>query len=316
MPSFKSQVIYAMARNRHLFKGKLIRPVWDTNPQLVTDFRQMCEEGAALSGKIPDDIQVEALEVEGMKAEWIRPVGANTDAVIFYVHGGGYISGSCSDHRHHVAKVVQASRVPALQFEYRLAPEHPYPAAFEDGMAAYRWMLAQGHNPERMVIVGDSAGAGLTLALLLGIRDQGLPLPAAAVAASPWTDLLLTGDSYRSNRYKCLSPLDMSVICSCYYSGGHDPAAPYISPLYGDLRGLPPLLIMAGGDETMRDDSVSFAEKARKAGVDVTLRVEKGMGHCYPFMAPMFPEAVAAMAEIGEFIARHIQPAAAPVKAA
>jgi monoterpene epsilon-lactone hydrolase len=301
MASLKSQLMYWIARNRHLFKGQFKRPVWDTNPQLVTDFRQMCEDGAAMSGKIPETVAVEALMLEGMKAEWIRPVGVKTGAAIFYLHGGGYISGSCSDHRHHVAKVVLASAVPALQFEYRLAPEHPYPAAFDDGMAAYRWMLAQGHNPGQIVIAGDSAGAGLTLALLLGIRDQGLPLPAAAVASSPWTDLLLTGDSYLANRYRCLSPLDMAVVCSRYYFGEHDPADPYISPLYGDLRGLPPLLIMAGSDETMRDDAVSFAEKARQAGVDVTLRVAEGMGHCYPFMAPMFPEAIAGMAEIGAF---------------
>jgi epsilon-lactone hydrolase len=302
MPSFKSQFLYFLARNRHLFKGKLKRPVWDTNPQWVTDFRQMCEDGAARSGALPAGIEVEALEVEGMKAEWIRPAGVKNEAAIFYVHGGGYISGSCSDHRHHVAKVVLASATPALQFEYRLAPEHTYPAAFEDGMRAYRWMLAQGFEARRMVIAGDSAGAGMTLALLLGIRDQGLPLPAAAVASSPWTDLLLTGASYQTNRYSCLSPLEMAAVCNRYYAGEHDLKDPYISPLYGDLRGLPPLLIMAGDDETMRDDSVSFAEKARQSGVDVTLRVEKGMGHCYPFMAPMFPEAVAAMAEIGAFI--------------
>ena len=305
MASFKSQVMYAMARNRHLFRGQLKRPVWDMNPRLVTEFRQMCEDGAAMSGKLPETVTVEALTVEGMKAEWIRPAGGQNGAAICFVHGGGYISGSCSDHRHHVAKVVLASGVPALQFEYRLAPEHPYPAAFEDGMAAYRWMLAQGIPSERLVIAGDSAGAGLTLALLLGIRDQGLPLPAAAVASSPWTDLKLTGASYQTNRYKCLSPLDMAVACSRHYRGEHDPAEPYLSPLYGDLHGLPPLLILAGDDETMRDDAVSFAAKARAAGVDVTLRVAQGMGHCYPFMAPLFPEATAAMQEIGAFIAAH-----------
>jgi acetyl esterase/lipase len=313
MASFSSKLIYFMARNRHLFQGKLKRPVWDNNPQLVTDFRQMCEDGAAKSGKLPEDIAVQALEVEGMKAEWVRLHGAETAATIFYVHGGGYISGSCSDHRLHVARVVKASGIPALQFEYRLAPEHPYPAAFEDGMQAYRWMLAQGHQPERMAIAGDSAGAGLTLALLLGIRDQGLPLPAAGVAVSPWTDLLLTGESYRTNRYACLSPLDMAQVCSRYYYGDHDPHDPYISPLYGNLRGLPPLLIMAGNDETMRDDSIHFAEQARKAGVDVTLRVAEGMGHCYPFMPPIFPEAAAGMAEIGRFITRQIQRTAEPV---
>jgi acetyl esterase/lipase len=205
-----------------------------------------------------------------------------------------------------VAKVVVASGLPALQFEYRLAPEHPFPAAFEDSIAAYNWMLAQGINPKQIVLTGESAGAGLILAMLLGIRDQGLPLPAAAVASSPWTDLKLTGASYEINRYKCLSPLDMSLVCSRYYCGESDPTTPTISPLYGDLRGLPPLLIMAGNDETLRDDSISFAAKAREAGVDVTLRVTKGMGHCYPFMAPFFPEATAAMQEIGTFIERSV----------
>lgn len=306
MPSLKSQLLYFTARNRHLLQGRLQRPVWDTNPRLVTDFRQMCEDGAARSGKLPDDIEVEALQVEGMPAEWIRLRGVETGAAILFVHGGGYMSGSLSDHRNQVAKVVRSSGLPALQFEYRLAPEHPYPAAFEDALSAYRWLLAQGFDPRRLVIAGDSAGAGLTLALLLGLRDEGLPLPAAAVASSPWTDLLLTGASHRTNRYTCLSPLGMAEVVSRYYYTDHDPKDPYISPLYGDLRGLPPLLILAGDDETLRDDSVMFAEKARKAGVDVTLRVEKGMGHCYPFMAPLFPEATAAMQEIGDFIHSHV----------
>lgn len=309
MASLSSQIIYFMARNRHLFRGRLKRPVFDTTLQQVIDFRRMCEDGAAQAGKLPETIEVEALTVEGMKAEWIRPRGVQTPASIFYVHGGGYISGSCSDHRHHVARVVASSGAPALQFEYRLAPEHPFPAAFDDGIAAYRWILAQGFDPARMAFAGDSAGGGLVLALLLAIRDQGLPLPAAAVAASPWTDLLLTGASYRTNRQKALEPLNMSIVCSRYYYGRHDPKNPYISPLYGDLNGLPPLLIMAGENETMRDDSIAFAEKALRSGVDVTLRVEKGMDHCYPFMPPVFPEAAAGMAEIGDFIRRHIQPA-------
>lgn len=307
MASIQSQLFYAIARNRHLWSGQLKRPQWDMNPDLVSEFRQSYEVSAARFGKLPRGVSIEPLTLKGMKAEWIRPVECPSNAAICYVHGGGYISGSCSGHRHLVAKVVVASGLPALQFEYRLAPEHPFPAAFEDSVAAYQGMLDQGIRPDQIVLAGESAGAGLILATLLGIRDQGLPLPAAAVASSPWTDLKLTGTSYEINRYKCLSPLDMSLVCSRYYCGTHDPTTPAISPLYGNLHGLPTLLIMAGNDETLRDDAVSFAKKALDAGVDVTLRVPQGMGHCYPFMAPFFPEATAAMREIGLFIKNSIQ---------
>jgi acetyl esterase/lipase len=307
MASISSRLVYFIMRNRHLLRGKLRPPIWTMDPQWVVNFRRMCEEGAAKAGPLPRDIQVDALEVEGMRAEWLRPAGSVTPAAILFVHGGGYISGSCSDHRNHVAKVVQASGVPALLFEYRLAPEHPYPAAFEDGMKAYHWMLARGHDPRRMVIAGDSAGGGLTLAMLLGIRDQNLPLPAAAVVSSPMTDLALIGESQRTNLHRDLAPPKMPEICCRHYCGKHDPRDPYISPLYGDLQGLPPLLIMAGDDEMLRDDAVRFAEKARTAGVEVSLRVPQGMGHCYPFMAPLFPEASAGMEEIGAFIAHHVR---------
>jgi epsilon-lactone hydrolase len=150
--------------------------------------------------------------------------------------------------------------------------------------------------------MGESAGGGLCLASFLPIRDQKLPLLVAAVAISPWTDLKLTGDSYRIKKNVCISLEGMNVVCSKYYVGDHNPEDPYISPLYGDLHELPPMLINAGDYETMRDDSVRFAEKAKKAGVDVTLRVGEKMVHCYTLVAPMFPEATEAMDEIVAFI--------------
>jgi acetyl esterase/lipase len=157
-----------------------------------------------------------------------------------------------------------------------------------------------------IVFAGDSAGGGLCLATLLALRDKGIPLPAAAVALSPWTDLRCTGASYRRNAGKCLSPNGTWTAFSSHYVGDHDPALPWISPLYGDLRGLPPLLIYAGGDEILLDDSVRFAEKAQDAGVDVALRVGKGLFHCYPVCAPLFPEATRAMNEICGFIKHHL----------
>jgi monoterpene epsilon-lactone hydrolase len=212
------------------------------------------------------------------------------------------VSGSCADHRRQVAKIVQASGVRALLYEYRLAPEHPFPAAIEDTLVAYGWLLTQVSSPAQIVMMGESAGGGQCLAALLALRDQGLPLPAAAVALSPWTDLKLTGESYRTKAGVGLDPAGMSAVCSKYYAGENDPGLPWISPLYGDLHGLPPTLIYVGDDEPMRDDSISYAKKALDAGVAVTLKVWEGMVHCFPLFSPLFPEARQAMQEIGDFI--------------
>jgi acetyl esterase/lipase len=157
-----------------------------------------------------------------------------------------------------------------------------------------------------MVFVGDSAGGGLCLASLLALKDQGEPLPAAAVAYSPVTDFLCTGKSYQTNLKKCLAPAGSAQAFGRHYAGGHDPGLPYISPLYGELEGLPPLLLYAGEYETLLDDAVRFAEKAQKAGVDITLRVGEGMFHCYPACAPLFPEATDAMEDICSFIIRNL----------
>ncbi len=297
-------------RNRHLLKFHLKREVWDWNTS-IPRFREECEQGARKSGKLPEGIEVLPVTIaglpDGLKAEWILPAQASSalakdEKVIFYTHGGGYISGSCSDHRGFVAKIVKGSRVRALLYEYRLAPEHPFPAALEDTLTAYSWLLAQGVSFANIIIVGESAGGGLCLATLLALRDQAIPLPAAAVALSPWTDLKLTGESVRTRAGVSIDPPGMSTVCSKYYAGEQDPGLPYISPLYGDLNRLPPLLIYVGNDEMARDDSTRFAEKAKAAGVKVSLRVGEGMVHCYPLFAPLFPEATQAMAVICDFI--------------
>jgi acetyl esterase/lipase len=262
--------------------------------------------------QLPDGVVVEPVTLAGpagnerLYAEWIVPAGAAKDKVILYTIGGGYVSGSCNDHRSIVAKIAKGSGVSLLLVEHRLAPEHPYPAALEDSLAAYRWLLAQEVSPASIMIVGESAGGGLCLATLLALRDLGLPLPAAAVAISAWTDLKLTGESHRTKAKVCLSPPGTANVCVSYYVGEHDPGDPWISPLYGDLHGLPPLLINAGEYDTLLDDSTRFAEKAKAAGVDVTLRVGEGMIHCYPLLAPLFPEATQAMQEICAFIYTHI----------
>lgn len=303
MPSLRSRMLFFMFKYRHFFGFRLRREIidWNTNSSILR-FRQECEKGAARFGKIPAGIEVSPVTIDGLSAEWIVPSQATKDKAIFFVHGGGYVSGSCSDHRMHVAKFVKGTNIGALLFEYRLAPEHPFPAALDDSVTAYRWLLAQGVSSSNIVFAGDSAGGGLCLATLLALRDQDIPLPAAAVAISPWTDLKCTGASYRGNAKKCLSPEGTWTAFSKHYVGNHDPGLPWISPLYGNLRGLPPIMIYVGGDEILRDDSVRFAAKAKGAGVDVTLRVGEGLFHCFPVCAPLFPEATQAMDEICAFI--------------
>jgi epsilon-lactone hydrolase len=307
MPSLRSRLLLFVMRHRHLLHFHLKKETidWNTNESILR-FRQDCEEGASRFGKLPAEITVSPVTVDGLPAEWILPSQAGKDQVIFYIHGGGYVSGSCSDHRVHVAKFVQGSGISALLFEYRLAPEHPFPAAIDDSVTAYRWLLAQGVSPSCIVFAGDSAGGGLCLATLIAIRDQGIPLPAAAVVLSPWTDLKCTGESYRTNAKVCLSPAGTWTAFSKHYVGDNDPFLPWISPLYGDLHGLPPILIHVGSDEVLRDDSIRFAEKAKNAGVDVTLKVGEGMFHCFPVCAPLFPEATRAMDEICAFIKTHL----------
>lgn len=313
MPSLKSRMIYFMMKNRHLFKGRLKPETWTKNTSIAA-FRQECEDGAKLAGKIPPEIRIVPVKIEGLpaglNAEWILPPNSKLEdrdePVIFYTHGGGYVSGSCSDHRGWVAKVVQRTGARALLYEYRLAPEHPYPAAVEDTLVAYHWLLAQGFSASRILIMGESAGGGLCLATLLALRDQGTPLPVAGVSISPYTDLTLSSESHRTRVKECLSPPGMAVVCSAHYAGSRDRREPYMSPLFGDLHGLPPLLIFVGDYETMRDDATRFAAKAQAAGVDVTLRVGETMVHCYPLLAPMFPEATEAMEEMCEFTKAHL----------
>ena len=301
MSSLQSRFFRFVLRHSHLLRFRLKRESWDFNTS-IPRFRETCEKLAGLFGKVPEGIAVTPVTASGLPAEWIRPAVASPDKVILFVHGGAFVSGSCADHRMHVAKVVKGSGVGALLFEYRLAPEDPFPAAIEDSVAAYRWLLAEGFLPSQIVIMGESAGGGLSLAMLLALRDQGIPLPAAAVALSPLTDFTFSGESHRTNAKVCLSPPGMNAVCGKYYVGDHDPCLPWISPLFGDLHGLPPILIYVGADETLRDDSVRFAAKAKAAGVDVTLKVEEGMMHCYPLLPPFIPEARQAMEEICDFI--------------
>ena len=307
MPSLRSRLFILALKYRNVLRfERSIRPTIDWNTSIL-ELRQKTEKASGLFGRLPKQIEVSPVTIGDLRAEWVLPSEAKRDRVILYAHGGGYVLGSCRGHRTHVAKFVKGSGIGALVFDYRLAPEYPFPAALEDALAAYCWLLAEGVSPSDIVLVGDSAGGGLCLATLIALRDKSLPLPAAASVLSPWTDLKCTGASLETNRkVDSLTWLESWTVFSSYYVGDNDPQNPWISPLYGDLHGLPPILIYVGENELLLDDSTRFAEKATKAGVDVTLRVGNGMFHCYPVCAPLFPEAKEAMKEICAFIGAHV----------
>lgn len=219
-----------------------------------------------------------------------------------YVHGGGYVSGSCNDHRGFVSKFAKYTGMVNLLYEYRLAPEHKYPAALEDSVKIYNSLLSYGYKSENIIVAGESAGGGLTLALLLALKQRGIELPKAAVAISPWTDLTCSSESYSTKNRFSPAPLNSWIVFRNHYCGKEDPSNPLISPLFGDLAGLPPLYIVAGVNDELFEDAEKFAAKAKEAGVDVTFVAGKDMVHCYPLLAPMFPEATDAMEGIVSFI--------------
>jgi acetyl esterase/lipase len=315
MRSLRSRAIIFAVRHRHLFSGHL-------HPQVITPdsdtraLRVMFEEGARRFGRIPESVQVTPERIDGIQAEWVRPSGADPATVLLFAHGGGYVAGSCADHRVHVAKIAQAAGMSALSFDYRLAPEHKAPAAVEDALTVYQWLLARGTAPSRIGIVGVSAGGGLAIATLVAARDRGLPLPAAAVVSSPWLDLTCSADSYRRNAHRDISILGSWDVWNRHYVQDGDPRHPWISPVYADLRGLPPTLVQVGTHEIMLDDAVRFGESARKAGVAATVRVWDGMVHCFAFFAPAFPEATAGMQELAGFLKERLGRAAEAAPAA
>jgi monoterpene epsilon-lactone hydrolase len=251
------------------------------------------------------DVTCEAVTAGGVPAEWVVAPGAVAGRVILYLHGGGYVIGSISTHRELASRLSRAAVARALVIDYRLAPEHPHPAAVEDATAAYRWLLSTGTDPSRIVIAGDSAGGGLTVATLVAVRDAGLPLPAAGVCLSPWVDLEGIGESMTTKAV--VDPMvqgdDLRMMAAMYLAG-QDPRTPLAAPLYANLAGLPPLLIQVGTAETLLDDSTRLAERARKAGVAVTLEPWEDMVHVWQIFATMLPEGRAAIERIGEFVKR------------
>jgi len=304
MQSLKSRVINALIRHRHLFQGRLHREVF-TRESSIAAFRARYEQSAVRLSRLPPDVQIRQAMVGGTPAEWLRPSGAPEDKAILYVHGGGYVSGSCADHRGFVASFAKRLGYAALTYDYRLAPEHPYPAAVEDSLAVYRSLLER-FQPENILIAGESAGGGLTLALLFALKKLDLTMPCAVVAISPWNDLTCSSAAYHTRNARSVAPKDSWTVFANHYAADNDRRNPLISLFFGDPTDLPPLLINAGCEDELFDDGEAFARLAGEVGVDVTFSAGEGMIHCYPLLAPMFREAVVAMNEITRFVRMHL----------
>ncbi len=247
--------------------------------------------------------EVRRVDAGGVPGEVITTPASRPDRHVLFLHGGGYVTGSPALYRHFTWRIATAARARVLALDYRLAPEHPFPAALDDSVAAYLWLVGGIGDPRRTAVMGDSAGGGLALALLSRLRDDGLDLPAAAIALSPWTDLALAGASLSLNARSdpMLNAADARLFADCYLAGA-DPRHPYASPLYGNPAGLPPTLIHVGSDEILRDDAVRMAAALREAGCRVEIEVWRRMPHVWHLFAPVLPEAKQAIANIGAFV--------------
>jgi acetyl esterase/lipase len=263
----------------------------------------------ALAARFPaaDDLIYTPELADGVAVEWVEAPGADPGRVVLYLHGGGYVIGSVASYRAFAGRVSRAAQARVLLVNYRLAPEHPFPAAVDDVVAACRWLARQPGGLARVVVAGDSAGGGLSLALMLALRDAGHALPAAAACISPSTDLAKTGESIQTRAH--LDPLvtvpSTFAHARRYLGPNGDPKNPLASPLYADLAGLPPLLVMVGTNEILHDDSTRLAAKAQASGVQVSLEIAQGMVHIWPFFAAILPEGQAAVERIGAFVRTH-----------
>ncbi|MDZ7269848.1 MAG: alpha/beta hydrolase [candidate division KSB1 bacterium] len=260
-------------------------------------------------------IECRRIFAQGVPVEWLLLGTPADETVVLYLHGGGYNLGSLDTHRELAARLALACQCRVLAVGYRLAPEHLFPAALEDAMRVYCWLLAEGVSAERIALVGDSAGGGLAIATLVALRYHGEPLPAAAVCLSPWVDLELTGHSMlaRAGQDPVLTRKALQQWARNYL-GGKSPRTPLASPLHADLSGLPPLLIQVGSDEILHDDAVRLAERAQAAGVRVELEVSPGMIHGWHFFAGKLPQAQQALARVAAFIRTHCRESRTPLQ--
>ena len=251
----------------------------------------------------PADVTYEEILAAGQRALWVKPLGAAADRVILFLHGGGFIAGSINCHRKLAAHLAKAAGCRALIPAYRLAPENAFPAQLDDAFGIYQWLLKQGFDPSHIATAGDSAGGNLAISICLRVQAQNLPFPAAIIGISPWLDMEVKGWTLDTNKDRSAvgSRESYQQIVGMLLKG-HDPTDPFANPLYADLTGFPPIYLSAGTEEALLDNPQRLAESAKKARVDVTLKIADGMQHVYEFMAGRAPEADEAIADMATWL--------------
>ena len=284
----------------------ILRATMKNQQVSIEQSRSNSASNARFMGTLPKDVALEMLELEGIRAAWIKPTDAEQGKAILHLHGGGYVTGSIEFYEMMCIQMAQTLKMNLLLPEYRLAPEQPFPAALEDALKMYRWLRSQGYKPADILISGDSAGGGLCLATVLALREAGEALPAAIVCFSPWVDLLCKGKSHLSKaKSEVLLRTETLKEWGLLYTAEINLSNPLVSPVYGDFHGFPPLFIQVGSEEILLDDAVQLAEKARGDGVNVTLKVWDGMWHVWQALGKLIPESGLAFEELAEFVRAH-----------
>ena len=289
------------------FWRTILRATFKNKKLSIAELRANGVKNSKMLGEVSKNITEEKNNMEGIQAEWLIPFpsSAHSEKVILYLHGGGYVTGSIEDHRMMCGLLANATETKVLIPEYRLAPEHPFPAALDDALKVYQWLLDQGYSSTNMIIAGDSAGGGLSIATVLALKEKSGSLPAAVVCLSPWADLALTGQSH-TTKAKAEAILNKDVLheWALCYTDESNLTNPLVSPIHGDFHGFPPLLIQVGSEEILLDDSTLLVEKAKSAGVHVTLKIWDGMWHVWQALGDLIPENKKTFEEIGQFVQR------------
>ncbi|WP_242126167.1 alpha/beta hydrolase [Sphingobium sp. Sx8-8] len=284
-----------------------VRSVFDSFDENTTIDEMRAGWESLFEGTVPVvGASARRIETEDFKGEWIVAPGADEDRAVIYLHGGGYVIGSVQSYRDMCERLSRASRAAVLAVDYRLAPEHPFPAAVDDAVSAYRWVLAQGIKPGRVAVAGDSAGGALTFAVMFTARAEGLPLPACGVPISPWVDLEHTGQTMIT--MDAVEPMCHKTVlegCAQLYLPDGDLRNPLASSVHGDFSGLPPLFVTVGGHETLLDDAYRTVTLAEAADVPVTLKVYDRQIHVFQIFASRMAAAEQAIGDIGDFIIEH-----------
>lgn len=291
---------------RQLWEGLVEALTPDDGELTVDQLRAGFDAWAQGSMPVPDEVATETVDADGVSCIWTRMPGTSVDRTIIYFHGGGYVLGSAAAYCGFGAALSAAADAQVLVVDYRRAPEHPHPAALDDAKTAYAWLVEQGIRAEDIVVAGDSAGAGLTIALLVALRDRGARLPAGGVPISPWVDMTFSGESYdtRADVDPIISR-DLLGNMAALWLGNQDPKDTGASPLFADLDRLPPLSIFIGTAECLYDEAMDLYRKAEDSGIRVDLHEAEGMFHIWPVMSAFLPEAQLAVQQIGEFVKEH-----------